>query len=85
MPKPPKRPRDPNQLAKLIVDIAAGEVVEEPASPPKSSLEAAREGGRVGGPARSRALTPERRAEIAKKAAQTRWATASEREKKERL
>ena len=23
--KPPKRPRDPNQLAKLMVDIATGE------------------------------------------------------------
>ena len=26
MAKPPKRPRDPNQLAKLIVDISTGEV-----------------------------------------------------------
>ena len=25
MAKPPKRPRDPNQLAKAIVDIATGE------------------------------------------------------------
>jgi hypothetical protein len=27
----PKRPRDPNQLAKLLIDIAAG-LVEDPAS-----------------------------------------------------
>ena len=28
MSKPPKRPRDPAQLAKLIVDIATGQVAE---------------------------------------------------------
>jgi hypothetical protein len=28
MPKHPKRPRDPNQLAKLIVDLATGERTE---------------------------------------------------------
>jgi hypothetical protein len=31
--KSPKRPRDPAQLAKLIVDIATGEVEETPARP----------------------------------------------------
>src|SRR5271166_1574143 len=29
MTKPPKRPRDPNQLAKLIVDLATGTAIEE--------------------------------------------------------
>ena len=29
----PKRPRDPNQLAKLIVDIATGEAVETKSAP----------------------------------------------------
>ena len=28
-----KRPRDPSQLAKLIVDIAAGEVEDRPPTP----------------------------------------------------
>ena len=28
-----KRPRDPNQLAKLIVDIAVGDVVDEEPQP----------------------------------------------------
>ncbi len=44
MPKHPKRPRDPNQLGKLIVALATGEKTEEepvPDSPvpsePKSS------------------------------------------------
>jgi hypothetical protein len=36
MSKPPKRPRDPNQLAKLIVDIATGEVEE--VAPPLRSI-----------------------------------------------
>ena len=27
--KPPKRPRDPAQLAKLMTDIASGEVTED--------------------------------------------------------
>jgi hypothetical protein len=31
----PKRPRDPNQRAKLIVDIAVGESDEPKAPPPK--------------------------------------------------
>ena len=29
MPKHPKRPRDPNQLAKLIVDLVTGEVTDD--------------------------------------------------------
>lgn len=34
----PKRPRDPNQLAKLIADIATGEVPERGApTPPKAA------------------------------------------------
>jgi hypothetical protein len=33
-----------------------------------------RKGGKLGGPARAAKLTPERRAEIARKAAQARWA-----------
>ena len=69
MAKTPKRPRDPNQLAKLIVDIAAGNVDDtKPAEPARGSA-----GGKVGGPARVRVLTPERRREIASKAAKSRW------------
>lgn len=67
----PKRPRDLNQLAKLIVDIATGEV-EEPLFIPQEERKGA-PGGLKGGPARAETLTSEKRAEIAKKAAQARW------------
>lgn len=68
----PKRPRDPNQLAKMIVDIATGGINEEM---PEVSVkqQAGRLGGLKGGEARAKALTPKRRSEIAKKAAQARW------------
>jgi len=71
-PKGQKRPRDPNQLGKLIVDISVGETEDRtPAGPPKN--EAAAEMGRKGGAARAKAMTPERRAEIARQAAAKRW------------
>lgn len=70
MTKPPKRPRDANQLAKLMVDIATGEA--EPL--PKSvTEERASKAGAKGGPARARSLTPEQRSQIASVAAQARW------------
>jgi hypothetical protein len=65
----PKRPRDANQLAKLIADIATGEADDAPAK-----NEAAVALGRKGGKARAAKMSPERRAEIAKKAAAKRWA-----------
>jgi hypothetical protein len=71
--KHPKRPRDPNQLAKLIVDLASGATSEEAVDPPTPAQEFARSGGLKGGRGRANALTPERRAEIAKKAAAKRW------------
>jgi len=78
MDKHPKRPRDPNQLAKMIVDLASGAAAEAgPPSPDPSKDPAAvslgRRGGLKGGVARASALTPEQRAEIAKKAAAARW------------
>jgi hypothetical protein len=47
-----KRPRDPSQLAKMIVDIASGEVSDTES---KKTVRA-RKGGAKGGPARARAL-----------------------------
>lgn len=67
MTKNPKRPRDINQLAKSIVDLATGEAEE------KEVLESARKGGLKGGKARAKALTPEQRADIARAAATARW------------
>jgi hypothetical protein len=64
------RPRDPAQLAKLIVDIATGEV-EDCIDDGRDSAAAAL--GRKGGRARAATMTPERRAEIARKAAAKRW------------
>lgn len=66
----PKRPRDPNQLAKYIVDISIGEVEEKPES---EKAKAGRAGGYKGGYARADKLTPEERSAIAKKAAKARW------------
>jgi hypothetical protein len=68
--KPPKLPRDANQLAKAIVDIAAGQAPE----PPESGFtKRAKAGGAKGGPARAAVLTPEQRSEIARAAAAARW------------
>jgi hypothetical protein len=66
-----KRPRDPNQLAKSIIGIATGQVDD---SPDKSGKDPAAQAlGRKGGKARSEALSPKKRREIAKKAAKSRW------------
>ena len=74
MTKTPKRPRDPNQLAKMIADIATGEVSDTPPERLSEMGELGRAGGLKGGKARADSLTPERRAEIARKAAAKRWA-----------
>lgn len=68
--KKPKRPRDPNQLAKLMVDIASG---EEQDDQPTDAQKRAAKGGEKGGRARAKALTPKERSEIASIAAQARW------------
>lgn len=76
MAKTPKRPRDPNQLAKLIVDLSTGQAVE-PVKPEKEKNAAAvalgRLGGLSGGRARAEALTAKKRKEIALRAARARW------------
>jgi hypothetical protein len=69
-----KRPRDPAQLAKLIVDIATGEVEDRPPTPEEQGKDpAAAALGRKGGKARAESMTSEKRSEIAKHAAQKRW------------
>lgn len=72
----PKRPRDPNQLAKLIADIATGEATDQLVTDDGRDLAAVmlgRRGGLKGGRARANALSPARRSEIAKRAAAARW------------
>jgi hypothetical protein len=70
-----KRPRDPIQLGKLIVDIAIGQVEDREATPEEQGKDpAASAMGRKGGNARAEAISPQRRAEIARAAARKRWA-----------
>lgn len=65
-----KRPRDLIQLAKLIGDIATHQIEDKIEDGKNySSVKFGQEGGEV----RANKLTPERRKEIAKKAAQKRW------------
>lgn len=71
MPKGPqgqKRPADVIGNAVHVMRIATGEVEENTGSAPNRA-----KGGRKGGKARARALTPQQRAEIAHTAAQARW------------
>ena len=69
-------PRDPNERAWLTVQIATGEAEPEPAPDrvkDPASVGLGRKGGLIGGPKRAAKLSPERRREIAKKAAAARW------------
>ena len=72
MPKGPrgeKRPADAIGLAVMIGKIATGEI-EDDRTEVKS---AAASLGSLGGKARAEKMPPERRAEIARKAAEKRW------------
>lgn len=75
----PKRPRDPSQLGKLIVDLSVGEVEEKETPQPKdegkdpAAVSLGRRGGLKGGKARAKALSAKRRKAIAQKAARARW------------
>ena len=71
--KPKKRPRDPIQLAKMIGDIAIGEVEDIISDKKKKPPSRGRTGGMKGGTARAQKLTPEQRTEIARIAASARW------------
>lgn len=64
----PKRPRDANQLAKFIVDVATGD--PEPEILKDDSDQSAKS---KGAKARARSLNPEQRSEIASIAATARW------------
>ena len=69
--KRPKRPRDLNQWAKRMVDLATGNAQETDPYKGKdaSAVNLGRRGGLKGGKARAAKMTAERRAEIARKAA----------------
>ena len=76
MPDRSRKPRDLNSLAAAIVADATTEDKPEPPEDTRDPAAVAlgRKGGLKGGKARAAALTPEQRSEIAKKAANARWA-----------
>jgi hypothetical protein len=77
--RPPKRPSDPIALAKLVGDIATGQTKDNLDSAPTTEdirrvmSALGKKGGPKGGIARAKALSPEERHAIAKKAAKSRW------------
>ena len=81
MPKGPrgeKRPADVIGNAVKVMRIATGEEQEE-IEADDGKDKAAQSLGRRGGAARAKNMTPERRAEIARKAANTRWGDKADR------
>jgi len=66
----PKVPTDPNQLAAYIVAQTAG---IDLAGKNPIAVVFGRMGGKKGGEARAKSLTPSKRTRIAKKAAKARW------------
>lgn len=78
----PKRPRDFNSRAFQSVAILTGSTPPSPEPEPGDPVKTAaallgRRGGLKGGVARAAKLTPERRREIAQKAAAKRWTKSS--------
>jgi hypothetical protein len=76
MAKHPKRPRDTNQLAHVIAQLATGELADVKTEDGKDPAAVAlgRKGGLKGGKARAEKLSAAKRRAIAKKAAASRWA-----------
>jgi hypothetical protein len=77
-----KRPRDPNQLAKWIVDQSTSDTPEQPEviPTPQAPLDLSaymaaigRKGGKIGGKRRMKTMTKDQRIEAASKAAKARW------------
>jgi hypothetical protein len=77
-----KRPRDANQLAKFITDVATGAAELPKTDEGKDPLAVAlgRRGGLKGGKERAKKLSASRRSEIAKQAAKKRWGSAKQQE-----
>lgn len=70
-PKGQKRPADVVSNAVHVMRVLTGEADDD--APDDGKDKAAQEMGRKGGAARAASMTPERRAEIARKAAKARW------------
>jgi hypothetical protein len=74
----PKRPRDLNEWAKRMVDIATGDIDNNQIAPPdpnkdQAAVSLGRRGGLKGGVARAKSLSPSERKRIAQEAAKKRW------------
>ena len=76
-----KRPRDPNQLAKWIVEQSTSETPEpEAAAVPVLPVDLSaymafigRKGGQIGGKRRLKTMTKAQRSKVAARAARARW------------
>jgi len=71
MDRKPRRPRDPNQLGKLIVDLSVGEAEEKSQEDTRDPAAVAL--GSKGGKARAKNLTEEQRRAISRLASDARW------------
>lgn len=81
-PAPKKKPaqKDPQQIARSILDAVVPDAEPKPAEPEKNPAAVAlgRLGGLKGGRARAEKLAPAKRSAIAKKAAAARWRKKSD-------
>jgi len=76
-----KRPRDPNQLAKWIVERSTMDrpipeptpVTDPPVNLSEYMAAIGRKGGQIGGKRRLKTMTKEQRRKVAAKAARARW------------
>lgn len=77
MAKRTRMPTDRNQRARAIVDLATSDepVADPDAGKNPAAVALGKLGGRKGGKARAKKLTPEERSAIARRAAAARWGT----------
>jgi hypothetical protein len=78
----PRRPRDPNQLAKFVVETATARRHDRTDTPKREGKNPAavalgRLGGLKGGKARAQSVTADEKRDIARRAAEARWANKS--------
>lgn len=66
-------PKDPNQLAYEVVKLSTEEESKERSAVSEYLSKIGHRGGLKGGKSRAKKLSPERRSEIASKAAKSRW------------
>ena len=71
-------PRDVNQFAIFIVDQSTSDEPKQEHEKNPAAVALGRLGGLKGGKARAESMTPERRKEIAKKAAEVRWSNSNQ-------